>query len=82
LHAEPSNEPTGLEIQVAISEQDIENFRDSCKKFFKHFPDKDMPKFLGADKDFIKRDKILLESKQDDWFFIESENSYLLSSQW
>lgn len=75
LHSEPSNEPTGLEIQVAISEQDIDNFRDSCKKFFKYFPDKDMPKFLGADKDFIKRDKILLESKKDDWFFIESENS-------
>jgi len=75
LHSEPSNEPTGLEIQVAISEQDIDNFRDSCKKFFKHFPDKDMPKFLGADDKFIKRDKILLESKQDDWFFIESENS-------
>jgi len=75
LFSEPSNEPTGLEIQVAISEQDIDNFRDSCKKFFKHFPDKDMPKFLGADKDFIKRDKILLESKKDDWFFIESENS-------
>ena len=74
LHSEPSNEPTGLEIQVAISEQDIDNFRDSCKKFFKHFPDKDMPKFLGADDKFIKRDKILLESKQDDWFFIESEN--------
>ena len=76
LFSEPSNEPTGLEIQVAISEQDIDNFRDSCKKFFKHFPDKDMPKFLGADDKFIKRDKILLESKKDDWFFIESENSY------
>jgi hypothetical protein len=75
LFSEPSNEPTGLEIQVAISEQDIDNFRDSCKKFFKHFPDKDMPKFLGADDKFIKRDKILLESKKDDWFFIESENS-------
>ena len=33
LHEEPTSEPTGLEIQVAISESDIESFRDSCKSF-------------------------------------------------
>ena len=76
LHEEPTSEPTGLEIQVAISESDIESFRDSCKKFFKFFSSKDMPKFLGADQNFIVKPKIILEGKNEDWFFTEQENSY------
>lgn len=76
LHEEPTNEPTGLEVQVAISESDIESFRDSCKKFFKFFSSKDMPKFRGADQNFIVKPKIILEGKGEDWFFSEQENSY------
>jgi len=76
LHEEPSNEPTGLEVQVAISESDIESFRDNCKKFFKFFPDKDMPKFIGAEKDFVEKPKVILEGENADWFFTEQESSY------
>lgn len=76
LHEESSSEPTGLSIEVAISDLDIDNFRKLCKKFFKFFPQKDMPKFLGAEEGFISTPKILLESKNEDWFFIEHESSY------
>jgi len=75
LHEEPTNEPTGLEVQVAISESDIESFRDNCKKFFKFFSDKDMPKFKGID-NLIVKPKVILEGKDGDWFFTEQENSY------
>lgn len=76
LHEEPTNEPTGLEVQVAISESDIESFRDNCKKFFKFFSDKDMPKFIGAEKDFVEKPKVILEGENADWFFTEQESSY------
>lgn len=75
LHQEPSAEPTGLCIEVAISDSDIEKFRDTCQKFFKFFPEKDMPKFLGVESNFIEKQKILLSSKKDDWFFLESSNT-------
>ena len=75
LHEEPTNEPTGLEVQVAISESDIESFRDNCKKFFKFFSDKDMPKFKGID-NLIVKPKVILEGKDGDWFFTEQESSY------
>ncbi len=76
LHEEKSSDPTGLSIEVAISNSDIDNFRSLCKKFFKFFTKKDMPKFLGAEKDFVSTPKILLESRNDSWFFVEQENSY------
>ena len=34
---EPTNEPTGLCIEVAVSESDRDNFRNIAQKFFKFF---------------------------------------------
>ena len=53
LHTEPSNEPTGLLIEVAVAENDIKEFREVVQSFFKFFPQEDMPKFLGVEEDFI-----------------------------
>lgn len=74
LFSEPSNEPTGLSIEVAVSDGDINDFKDICQKFFKFFSKEDMPKFIGAEENFIKENKITLESKDDSWFFLD-ENS-------
>ena len=75
LFSEPSNEPTGLSIAVAVSDGDINDFKDICQKFFKFFSKEDMPKFIGAEEDFIKENKITLESKDDSWFFLGEESS-------
>ena len=74
LFSEPSNEPTGLSIEVAVSDGDINDFKDICQKFFKFFSKEDMPKFIGAEENFIKENKITLESKDNSWFFLD-ENS-------
>ena len=75
LFSEPSNEPTGLSIEVAISDGDISDFKDICQKFFKFFSKEDMPKFIGVEEDFIKENKITLESKDDSWFFLDEDSN-------
>ena len=37
LHEEPSNEPTGLSIEVAIADSDLYEFGEVAKNFFKFF---------------------------------------------
>ena len=71
LFEEPSNEPTGLSIEVAVSEEDRNEFRDVVQNFFRFFSDSDMPKFLGVEEDFIQTPKKVLSSKTDEWFFAE-----------
>ena len=44
LHEEPSNEPNGLCIEVAVSEGDIGEFKNITQKFFKFFSEEEMPK--------------------------------------
>ena len=73
LFEEPSNEPTGLSIEVAVSDDDRDEFRKVSEKFFQFFSDEDMPTFLGVEEDFVQTPKKLLSSKNDDWFFIEDE---------
>jgi hypothetical protein len=75
LFSEPSNEPTGLSIEVAVSDGDINDFKDICQKFFKFFSKEDMPKFIGVEEDFIKENKITLESKDDSWFFLDEDSN-------
>ncbi len=71
LFEEPSNEPTGLSIEVAVSEDDRNEFRNVVQNFFRFFSDSDMPKFLGVEEDFIQTPKKVLSSKTDEWFFVE-----------
>ncbi len=76
LHKEPSNEPNGLSIEVAVSEGDISEFTTIVQKFFKFFSDEEMPKFIGAEDDFIKNEEKILESKNNEWFILQSTNDY------
>jgi len=76
LHEEDSNDPTGLSIEVAVSDQDVDEFREITKNFFAFFNESEMPKFIGVDNDFIKSQEILMESKDDSWFIVKSDNHY------
>jgi hypothetical protein len=71
LHDEPSDEPSGLCIEVAVAEGDQDNFREVVKNFFQFFSDEDMPKFIGVEEDYIQAPKIALESPTNSWFFID-----------
>ena len=51
LHEEVSKEPTGLSVEVAIADDDVDTFREVCKNFFRFFSDEDMPKFIGVGQD-------------------------------
>jgi len=74
LHEEPTSEPTGLSIEVAVSEGDIEEFRSVVKTFFQFFPEDEMPKFIGVEEDFLPKNKFSLESATDDWFILENDS--------
>jgi len=75
LHEEPSNEPTGLSIEVAIADGDIDNFRQIVTKFFRFFDDSEMPKFIGFDEDeAVVKPKNVLESANGNWFVTEDQN--------
>ena len=76
LFEEPSAEPTGLSIEVAVAEDDRNEFREVAQKFFRFFSDADMPKFLGVEDDFIKTPKKVLSSKTDKWFFVDEDRGY------
>ena len=75
LHEEPSNEPTGLSIEVAVAEGDISEFTEVVKKFFRFFPEDEMPKFIGQEDDFIPEVKTSLKSEKDNWFILENDDS-------
>ena len=77
---EPTNEPTGLKIEVAVADSDISEFSEVVKKFFKFFSDSEMPKFLGVDPDFIQAPKISLTDDENSWFFLEGDNGYYYRS--
>ena len=78
LHEEPTSEPTGLSIEVAISDEDIETFRKECKDFFRFFSDNDKPKFIGVGEDekFFDEYEIVMESDDNDWFIIDDKKDY------
>ena len=71
LHEEPSTEPSGLSIEVAVSDDDRDEFREVVQKFFEFFSDDEMPKFIGAEDDFIPKREKVLESNNDSWFVLE-----------
>jgi len=73
LHEEPSSEPNGLCVEVAVSDSDVDDFKTITKNFFKFFGEEEMPKFIGVEDDFIKKEEIILESKDGDWFILETD---------
>ncbi len=68
---QPSNEPSGLLIEVAVSDDDRDEFINVASNFFQFFSEEDMPKFIGVEEDFIKTPQKVLSSKTDKWFFVE-----------
>jgi hypothetical protein len=73
---ELSDEPSGLRIEVAVADEDINDFREVVQKFFQFFSDEDMPKFLGVEEDFITKKEKILEGKDDSWFILEEKENY------
>lgn len=73
--AEPTNEPTGLSIEVAVSDSDVSEFKEIVQKFFEFFSDEEMPKFIGAEDNFVTKRERILESDNDDWFFVKENDS-------
>ena len=76
----PTNEPTGLSIEVAVADNDINSFTQIVQEFFTFFSDDEMPKFIGVEEDFITKPKNLLASKTDNWFFVNVKNNYYRSN--
>jgi len=78
LHEEPTNEPTGLSVEVAIADTDVDKFREIAQAFFRFFSKEEMPKFLGVgeDEEFLKSFNIALEDKKKSWFIIDDAQDY------
>jgi hypothetical protein len=77
---EPSNEPTGLKIEVAVADNEVSEFQDIVKGFFRFFSDSEMPKFLGVEPDFVASPKVNLSDDENSWFFLESDRSHYYRS--
>jgi len=76
LFEEPSSEPTGLSIEVAVSDDDISKFQEVVQDFFRFFSADEMPKFIGVEEDFIKAPEYVLKDDNDEWFFLKDDNNY------
>ena len=73
MEAVPSSEPTGLEVQVAIADTDVQKFRRECLHFFEHFDENRMPilKALGDD----KVNPLTKNLEGSTWFLAETDSS-------
>jgi hypothetical protein len=78
MHEEPSDKPSGLSVEVAVADEDVDTFRTIIKAFFRFFPDKEMPKFIGVgdDEEFFNKYDIVLEAKDKSWFIIDDNQDY------
>jgi len=78
LDEEPSSEPTGLSVEVAIADSDINNFRDICKSFFKFFAEDEMPIFVGIadDEKFLVEWDTIMEAEDSTWQIISDNEDY------
>jgi len=66
-----SKEKSGIEIKIAVAEEDIYSFNSEALKLFKYFKVK--PKLTGSNEP-IKEFKKTLEG--DDWYIVEQEQSH------
>ena len=78
MHKEPSNEPSGLSVEVAIADEDVDKFREIVKAFFRFFSEEEMPKFIGIgdDEQFFDKYDVVLEAKDKSWFIIDDKKDY------
>ena len=73
MESVPSKDPTGLEVQVAVSDSDVQKFRRECLHFFEHFDDDRMPILKGLGEDTLKPLNKTLEGAT--WFLAKTESS-------
>ena len=75
---ESSSEPTGLCVEVAVSDDDVDTFREVCKNFFRFFSDEDMPKFIGVGEDekFFDDYEVVMEAHDGSWFILDDKADY------
>jgi hypothetical protein len=65
----------GLEIRVAVADEDVSNFREQCLKFLIFF--RKSPTIINLGDDKVKDIVKFLEGTDDSWFFLETEvNNY------
>ena len=78
LNEEPSSEPTGLSVEVAVSDEDVDTFREVVKNFFRFFSDEEMPKFIGVaeDEKFFDEFEVIMEAKDGAWRILEDTQEY------
>ena len=78
MHKESSNEPSGLSVEVAIADEDVDKFREIVKAFFRFFSEEEMPKFIGIgdDEQFFDKYDVVLEAKDKSWFIIDDKKDY------
>lgn len=78
MHEESSSEPSGLSVEVAVSDSDVDKFREICKGFFRFFAYTERPFFHGLedqDSFFVSYD-IALEAKDNSWMIINDQEDY------
>ena len=79
LNEEPSSEPTGLSVEVAIADDDVDTFREVIKNFFRFFSDEEMPKFIGVGEDekFFDDFEVVMEAKDGSWKILEDKQEII-----
>ena len=73
-----SKEPSGLSIEVAIADEDVDKFREIVKAFFRFFDKAELPKFIGVgdDEEFFDKYEEVLVAKDNSWFIIDDKQDY------
>ena len=69
----PTDEPSGLSLEVAVADSDVDTFRSVVKDFFRFFSKEELPKFIGVgdDEEFLEPYNVIMEGS--DWFIIEQK---------
>ena len=69
----PTDEPSGLSLEVAVADSDVDTFRSVVKDFFRFFNKEELPKFIGVgdDEEFLEPYNVIMEGS--DWFIIEQK---------
>lgn len=78
MDEESSSEPTGLSVEVAVADEDVDTFREVIKNFFRFFSDEEMPKFIGVGEDekFFDDFEVIMEANDDSWRILEDKQDY------
>ena len=78
LDEKSSSEPTGLSVEVAIADDDVDTFREVVKNFFRFFSDDELPKFIGIaeDEKFFDEFDIVMEGKDKSWKILDDKQDY------